>query len=131
MDRSASFYRKKRVKIHGHSLHIGHGQIRYGGCHNQGSGKSPVLHKAEKARLPGKALFIDLFKSFKMVFNTLVILRILWLSRMIYERDVRHWLFSPATGQKPMQKFSEWERPWHGSTLAFWFGIWPIAAKKD
>ena len=39
---------------------------------------------AEKAVLPGKALIIDLFKSFEMILNTPVILRILWLSRMIY-----------------------------------------------
>ena len=84
---------------------------------------------AEKAILFGKALIIDLFKFFKMILNALVVLGVLGFSRAIYGGDVGHWLISPATGQQPMQKFSEWDRPWHGSTLAFWFGIWPIAAK--
>jgi hypothetical protein len=84
---------------------------------------------AEKAILPGKALVIDLFKSFEMILNTPVILRILWLSRMIYGRGVGHWLFSPATGKKPMQKFSEWDRPWHGSTLAMCLCIWAVGVK--
>jgi hypothetical protein len=84
---------------------------------------------AEKAVLPGKALIIDLFKSFEMILNTPVILRILWLSRMIYGRGVGHWLFSPATGKKPMQKFSEWDRPWHGSTLAMCLCIWAVGVK--
>jgi len=85
--------------------------------------------RPKKTVLLGKALVIDLFKFFKVILNALIILRILGFSRAIYGGDVGHRLISPATGQQPMQKFSEWERPWHGSTLAFWFGIWPIAAK--
>ena len=48
----------------------------------------------EKAILLGKTLVIDLLKRLEMVFNTLIILRFLWLSRAIYRRDVGHERFS-------------------------------------
>jgi len=40
----------------------------------------------EKAILLGKALIVDLFQGFKMIFNALVILRILRLARTIDRR---------------------------------------------
>lgn len=47
---------------------------------------------AEKAIQTGKALIIDLFKFFKMILNTLIVLRVLRFSRAIYRRDVGHGL---------------------------------------
>jgi hypothetical protein len=49
---------------------------------------------AKKAILFGKTVVIDLFKSLEMIFNTLIILRFLWLSRAIYRRDIGHVRFS-------------------------------------
>ena len=59
--------------------------------------------RAEKAILPGKALIIDLFKLFKMILNTLIVLRVLRFSRAIYRKDVGHGLISPGIGQQHMQ----------------------------
>jgi hypothetical protein len=44
----------------------------------------------KKTILFGKTVVIDLFKSLKMIFTTLIILRFLWLSGAIFRRDVRH-----------------------------------------
>ena len=48
----------------------------------------------EKAILLGKTLVIDLLKRLEMVFNALVILRILRLARTINRRRVGHGLIS-------------------------------------
>jgi hypothetical protein len=54
--------------------------------------------ESEKAILLGKTLVIDLLKRLEMVFNALVILRILRLARAINRRNIGHWLFSPIIG---------------------------------
>ena len=84
---------------------------------------------SEKAILLSKTLIIDPLKFFKVILNALIILRFLGFSRAIYGGDVGHWLFSPATGKKPMHKFSEWDRPWHGSTVAMCLCIWAVGVK--
>ena len=50
-----------------------------------------------KSILLGKKVIINLLKLFKMVLNTLIVLRVLRLSRAIYRRDVGHGLISPMT----------------------------------
>jgi len=50
---------------------------------------------SEKAILLGKALVIDLFKHFKMIFNTLILRGRLRFSRPINGASVEHGLFSP------------------------------------
>jgi hypothetical protein len=50
--------------------------------------------RTQKTILLGKTVVVDLFKSLKMIFNTLIILRFLWLSRAIYRRDNGHVRFS-------------------------------------
>ena len=42
----------------------------------------------------GKTVIVDLFKSLKMLLNTLIILRYLWFPRAIFRRDVGHNRFS-------------------------------------
>ncbi len=44
----------------------------------------------KKAILLGKAFIIDLLKRLEMVFNALVISRILWFARTIYRRCAEH-----------------------------------------
>ena len=44
----------------------------------------------EKAILPFKALFIGLFKSLKIIFNTVIICCILRITRPIDRRDLWH-----------------------------------------
>jgi len=39
-------------------------------------------------------IIVYLLKSLKMILNTLIILRFLWLSRAVYRRDVGHDRFS-------------------------------------
>ena len=54
-----------------------------------------LLHiRPEKHVLFRKTVIVDLLKSLKMILNTLIILRYLWLSRAIYRRDVGHERFS-------------------------------------
>ena len=48
----------------------------------------------EKAIFFSKTLIIDLLKRLEMVFNTLIILRVLWFARAIYRRNVGHDRFS-------------------------------------
>ena len=48
----------------------------------------------EKAIFSGKQLIIDPLKSFKMILNALIILKILWSARSIDRRRVRHDLSS-------------------------------------
>ena len=50
--------------------------------------------RTQKTVMFGKTVVVDLFKSLKMIFNTLIILRFLWLSRAIYGGDVAHDRFS-------------------------------------
>jgi len=45
---------------------------------------------SQKSILFGKAIIIDPFKFFKMVFNALIILRILRLARFVNSRCIRH-----------------------------------------
>ena len=54
----------------------------------------PFDIRAQKPVMFGKTVVVDLFKSLKMIFNTLIILRFLWLSRAIYRRDIGHVRFS-------------------------------------
>jgi len=49
--------------------------------------------RPEKAILLGKALIVDLFQRFKIVFNALIILRLLWFTWLINGRRVGHGLF--------------------------------------
>jgi hypothetical protein len=56
--------------------------------------------RTEKTVLFDKTVVIDLLQFFKMILNTLIILRVLWFSRAVYRRDVRHGLISPGRGQK-------------------------------
>ena len=55
--------------------------------------------RKKKAILFGKTVVVDLLKSLKMILNTLIILRFLWVARAIYRRDVGHDRFS--FGSKP------------------------------
>jgi hypothetical protein len=48
--------------------------------------------RPEKAILFGKTLVIDLLKRLEMVFNALIILRVLWLTWLINGRRVGHGL---------------------------------------
>ena len=41
-----------------------------------------------------KTVVVNLFKSLEMILNALIILRLLWLSRAIYRRDIGHDRFS-------------------------------------
>jgi hypothetical protein len=50
--------------------------------------------RTQKTILFGKTVVINLFKSLKMILNTLIILRFLWLARAIYRRDIGHDRFS-------------------------------------
>ena len=50
--------------------------------------------RPKKTILFGKAVVVNLFKSLKMILNTLIILRFQWLSRAICRRDVGHDRFS-------------------------------------
>lgn len=52
--------------------------------------------RTEKAILFCKTLIIDLLKRLEMVFNALVILRILWFTRTIYGRGIGYGWFSLA-----------------------------------
>lgn len=47
----------------------------------------------EKAILLGNALIVDWFQPFKMVFNSLVIPRVLWFTWLLNGRRVAHGLF--------------------------------------
>ncbi len=47
----------------------------------------------EKAILLGKPLIIDLFKRLEMIFNTMIILRVLWFAGLVFGRRVGHGLF--------------------------------------
>ena len=58
-----------------------------------------LLHiRPKETVLLGKALIIDLFKSLKMILNTLVVLGVLRFSGAIYGRGVWHGLISPGIG---------------------------------
>ena len=46
--------------------------------------------RTEKAILLGKTLIVDLFQRFKIVFNALIILRVLWFTWLINGRRVGH-----------------------------------------
>jgi len=48
----------------------------------------------EKAVLPFKTIFINLLKCLEIIFNTLIILGVLWFSGLVYGRAVGHGLFS-------------------------------------
>ena len=50
----------------------------------------PGQHKATKTRLFGKTIVVNLFKSVKMILNTLIIWRFLWLLQEICRRDFGH-----------------------------------------
>ena len=50
--------------------------------------------RTKKTILFGKTVIVDLFKSIKMILNTMIILRFLWLARAIYRRDIGHVRFS-------------------------------------
>jgi hypothetical protein len=58
-----------------------------------------------KAILLGIALIVELFQRFKMVFNTLVILRSLGIARTIYWRGVGHGRFSLQRGSKNARRY--------------------------
>ena len=59
----------------------------------------------EKAILLGKALIVELFQRFKMVFNALVILRSLGIARTIYWGGVGHGRFSLQRGSKNARRY--------------------------
>ena len=44
----------------------------------------PFDIRTQKTILFGKTVVVDLFKSLEMIFNTLIILRFLWLARAIF-----------------------------------------------
>ena len=46
--------------------------------------------RAQETILFGKTVVTDLFKSLKMILNTLIILLFLWLARTIYKRTLGH-----------------------------------------
>ena len=46
--------------------------------------------RPEKAILLGKALIVDLFQRFKIIFNALIILTVLWFTWLINGRRVGH-----------------------------------------
>lgn len=54
----------------------------------------PFDIRPQKTVMFGKTVVVDLFKSLKMIFNTLKIFRFLWLSRAIYRKDIGHVRFS-------------------------------------
>ena len=56
----------------------------------------------KKTVLLGKTLIIDLLKRLKVVFNALIILRVLRFSRAIYGGSAGHGLISPGIGQQHM-----------------------------
>jgi hypothetical protein len=47
----------------------------------------------KKSIFLGKPLIIDLFKRIEMIFNTMIILRVLWFAGLVYGRRVGHGLF--------------------------------------
>jgi hypothetical protein len=51
------------------------------------SANDPFDIRAQKTVMFGKTVLINLFKSLKMIFNTLIISRFLWISRAIYEKS--------------------------------------------
>jgi hypothetical protein len=55
---------------------------------------SRIVERAQETVMFGKTVIVDLFKSLKMIFNKLIILRFLWLSRAIYRRDIGDVRFS-------------------------------------
>ena len=56
--------------------------------------------RPEKTVLLRKTIIINLLKRLKMVFNALVIHRVLRFSGAVYRRDIGHWLISPGMGQQ-------------------------------
>ena len=56
--------------------------------------------RTKKTILLGKTVVVNLFKYLKMILNTLIIQRLLWLARSIYRRNVGHDRFSFKSGSR-------------------------------